>query len=257
MGNRFLVRELAPQGPMPHSAWIRTCAFLFSLCMLSVFLWACPKATADVELDAAERAIQEARDQKAPACAKKTYQAAETALRQARKLADVGAVDQAKQKAKEAEALAARAGEAATPGCEQVDKAPAPAPNPTPPVPTTDASGGLSLESVIDTIYFDYNDASLRADSKVLLSKVAEVLTERPEVAIEIEGHCDVRGSTEYNLHLGERRARSVQKYLTSQGANARQIHIISYGEERPVDLSLEEAAHQRNRRAELRLKNK
>ena len=121
------------------------------------------------------------------------------------------------------------------------------------PPQTENASRNLNLNQLLKPIYFDYNDASIRDDSRETLSMVAEALLNAPGQRLEVEGHCDVRGSTEYNLHLGERRAQAVMRYLVKQGVGTEQVSIISYGEERPVDLGGSEDAHQRNRRAELR----
>jgi peptidoglycan-associated lipoprotein len=217
-------------------------------------LAACPKPTADLELDAARKAIDEARKRKAGDCetSKPQYQAAEAAIAEAAKLAEEGNIDDAKARALEAQTLAEQASAAAKPGCGE--KKPA---EEDPAVQERDdenaaAGMAMNLEGLIETIYFDYNDASIREDSKQVLSKVADALSKSGSVQVEIEGHCDVRGSTEYNLHLGERRARAVEKYLTTAGVSPKQIQIISYGEERPVDLGDSETAHQKNRRAEL-----
>ena len=91
------------------------------------------------------------------------------------------------------------------------------------------------------------------ARDALFLSKIAQIMSGDTNLKIEIEGHCDIRGSTEYNLHLGERRARAVEKYLVTQGVKADQVRVISYGEERPLDLGVTDDAHQRNRRAEIK----
>jgi peptidoglycan-associated lipoprotein len=216
--------------------------------MLAVFAFGCPKKTADLELEAARKAIADAQSKHASDCAGETYKAAEAALAEASKLADSGDIKGAKEKANEAKTLADQSAAASKPGC--ADK----------PEEKTDenkdenASAQMTLQSgeILETVYFDYNDAAIREDSKTVLSKVADILTKQKTLKIEIEGHCDVRGSTEYNLHLGERRARSVEKYLTAQGVSEKQMEIISYGEERPVDLGNSEEAHAKNRRAEL-----
>jgi peptidoglycan-associated lipoprotein len=111
----------------------------------------------------------------------------------------------------------------------------------------------MDLGETLETIYFDYNQAHIREDSKTVLSRIAEIMSSQEGQNLEIEGHCDSRGSTEYNLHLGERRARSVRKYLVTQGVSPNLLQIISYGEERPIDLGETESAHQKNRRAELK----
>jgi peptidoglycan-associated lipoprotein len=229
--------------------------FLAAGALLScLFLTACAKKTADIELDAAKKAIDDARKKKAGDCdtSKPQYMAAEAAIAEAQRLAEEGNIEEAKARALEAQTLAEQASAAAKPGCgdkpKEEDKPEEQNRD------DEDAAAGLNinLDGLIETIYFDYNDASIREDSKQVLSKVADALSKSSATTVEIEGHCDVRGSTEYNLHLGERRARAVEKYMTTAGVNPKQIQIISYGEERPVDLGDAESAHQKNRRAEL-----
>lgn len=205
--------------------------------------------TADLELTAAEKALADAYAAKAKDCAGATYQAAEAKLREAKKLAAEENVEGARAAAQEAERLAQQARGESPPGCDEKDDE-----DPNRDASATDQAGArMGLDGLEHTIYFDYNQATIREDSKALLSKYARALKETPSLKLEIEGHCDSRGSTEYNLHLGERRARAVEKYLLTQGAQPNQLSIISYGEERPVDFDETEAAHQKNRRAELR----
>ena len=219
---------------------------------LALMATGCPKKTADLELDLAAQALLEARNRKAKDCAQETYQAAEAAIAEAKALAEDGKVEEARRKAGEAKALADQAAAASRPGCDE--KKAEPEPEPERAVgDSTSASMTMKLSDVLDTIYFDYNDATIRQDSKNVLSQVADIMSKDEALRIEIEGHCDVRGSTEYNLHLGERRARSVMKYLVAQGVEPKQVTIISYGEERPVDLGMTEDAHQQNRRGELK----
>jgi peptidoglycan-associated lipoprotein len=207
----------------------------------------CPKKTAELELDLAKKAVDDARAAKANDCAKETFMAAEAALAEAQQLEKDGEADKAKEKAGQAKSLAEQALAASPKGCDQ------PKVSEEEEDGATNAATNLSLDQVVQTVYFDYNDATIREDSKAMLSKVASALGNTPATKMEIEGHCDVRGSTEYNLHLGERRARSVQKYLVTQGVQPDRIDVISYGEERPVDLGTSEDAHQKNRRAELK----
>lgn len=211
---------------------------------------ACAKKTADLELDAADAAALAARKKQANDCAKETYQAAEAALAEARAKKEEGDIEAAKAKANEAKNLYEQAASASKPGCNEPPKEEE---DPNAKQTSTDASTSLRLDDALQTIYFDYNDSSIREDSKAVLSKVATTLGKNPGAKLEIEGHCDVRGSTEYNLQLGERRARAVQKYLTTQGVKAEQLEVISYGEERLVDLGASDEAHQKNRRAELK----
>lgn len=219
--------------------------------LITLFAAGCPKKTADWELEAARKAMLEAQAKRANDCAKETFQAAEAAIAEARELAKNGEIQKAKEKAMEAKMLAEQANAASKPGC--ADKKAEDEPKEGERDDQNAAANAKITEGeILETIYFDYNDAAIREDSKAVLSRVADVMTKSKGLQIEIEGHCDVRGSTEYNLQLGERRARSVEKYLTTQGVSPKQLQIISYGEERPVDLGNTEQAHQRNRRAEL-----
>lgn len=214
---------------------------------------ACGKGkNAELELSAAEKALEDARNSRAKDCAGETYQAAEAVLAEAKDLASKGEIDQARAKAQEAERLATQARAASPEGCDQPEEEEDQDPNKD--ASATDQAGrGMQLGEIEQTIYFDYNEASIREDSKQILTQIAGLMAKDPSVKIEIEGHCDERGSTEYNLHLGERRARAVEKYLVTQGVKAAQIATISYGEERPIDIASNDAAFARNRRAEIK----
>ena len=111
-----------------------------------------------------------------------------------------------------------------------------------------------SMTATIDElkrIYFDFNDATLRGDARSSLQFNAEVLKRFPKVKIAIEGHCDERGSVEYNLALGERRAEAVKRYLAKLGVSVSRVDIISYGEEKPLVYGHSEDAWAKNRRGE------
>ena len=99
-------------------------------------------------------------------------------------------------------------------------------------------------------IHFDFDKSDIRADSREILQKNADWLQNNPDIKIQIEGHCDERGTAEYNLALGERRAMSTKKYLISLGISADRIYTISYGEELPIDPNHSEDAWSKNRRA-------
>ncbi|MBI3599410.1 MAG: peptidoglycan-associated lipoprotein Pal [Nitrospinae bacterium] len=101
----------------------------------------------------------------------------------------------------------------------------------------------------LEDIRFDFDKSDIRADAKDILQKNAEWLQKNPDVKIQIEGHCDERGTAEYNLALGDRRAMSTKKYLTSLGVSAERIYTISYGEELPIDAGHNEEAWIKNRR--------
>lgn len=234
-----------------------------ALALALVFV-GCAEKTADLQLNAADQAVQAAAERRAGDCAPEVLKAAEEALAEARLLASDGDVDEARSKASQAETLARQARAASPPGCDEAEAAATEAsaaseagmegrPGAGAEAAGREALTRRDLEEVLDTVYFDFNQAVIRDDSKAVLSEVAEVLRALPAASLEIEGHCDVRGSTEYNLHLGERRARAVMKYLVTQGVDPDQLRVISYGEERPADFGFGEAAHARNRRAELR----
>ncbi len=109
----------------------------------------------------------------------------------------------------------------------------------------------LGAVSSLQTVHFAYDSAELDDEARAVLDQNARWLLANPQVEIQIEGHCDERGTVEYNLMLGERRARSVKAYLVSRGVPASMLHTISYGEERPVDPRRTEAAFSLNRRAQ------
>ena len=102
------------------------------------------------------------------------------------------------------------------------------------------------------TVYFDFDRFTIRDDMKSILEKDALWLKENPGVNIQIQGYCDERGSDEYNIALGERRAQSIRGYLINYGISQSRLSTISYGEERPVDSGHTEEAWVKNRRGEL-----
>lgn len=101
------------------------------------------------------------------------------------------------------------------------------------------------------TIYFGFDDYTLTQEAQATLSAMAEGLKANKSVVIQIEGHCDERGTVEYNLALGERRAQSVKNFLTQLGVESARLSTISYGEEKPVVQGHAEDSWQKNRRAE------
>ena len=133
---------------------------------------------------------------------------------------------------------------------------PPPPPPPPPPSPRTGVtdSGELEIDGEIigRTFYFEYDHARLAQSDISVLAMHADFLREFRTHSVTIEGHCDERGTREYNLALGERRAQAVQRYLTSAGVQSSQIEMVSYGEERPADPGKTESAYSKNRRAVL-----
>ena len=104
-------------------------------------------------------------------------------------------------------------------------------------------------------IHFDFDQYVLTDTAKGLLVSNASLLTAAPAVKVLIEGHCDERGSDEYNLALGEKRALATKSYLVSLGVAADRMSVISYGEEMPIDSASNEAAWSLNRRANFKVK--
>lgn len=100
-------------------------------------------------------------------------------------------------------------------------------------------------------VYFDFDKSDIKGDFRDVIQAHAEYLASHSDVSVTLEGHADERGTREYNIALGERRANAVQQMLTLQGASASQIRVISYGEERPAALGHDEDAWSLNRRAE------
>ena len=110
-------------------------------------------------------------------------------------------------------------------------------------------SAANNLQAVV---YFDFDSSEITSQSASVLGQHASLLSSNPAAGVLIAGHTDERGSREYNMALGERRAQSVSGYLAAQGAASNNIQVISYGEERPAAAGSDEAAYSQNRRAEL-----
>jgi len=108
----------------------------------------------------------------------------------------------------------------------------------------------LNRDSPMRVVYFDYDSAELSAEARAALDGNAAVLKKYPTWVVTIEGHCDERGTAEYNLALGERRAAAAQSYLAALGIPASRIKTVSYGKEFPFDPGHDEAAWAKNRRA-------
>ena len=105
------------------------------------------------------------------------------------------------------------------------------------------------LINVGDRVFFDYDKSDLKPEAQETLQKLADWMAGRPNVTITVEGHCDERGTREYNLALGERRANAVSDYLVALGVSQGRVQTISYGKERPAVLGSSEGAWAQNRR--------
>jgi peptidoglycan-associated lipoprotein len=121
-----------------------------------------------------------------------------------------------------------------------------PAPEPPAPTPTTPSSSASDLQPV----FFDYDSDALREDARATLDRNARALRDNATLRLVIEGHCDERGTAEYNQALGERRAQAVRDYLVQAGITQDRLRLISYGKERPFATGSDEAAYAQNRRA-------
>ena len=115
----------------------------------------------------------------------------------------------------------------------------------------TDSQGSDSGKIAgLSTIFFEYDQARLTSDARQKLKENSDWIKAHPAFTVQIEGHTDARGSVEYNLALGERRAKSVRSYLESMGVESKRMTIISYGKEKPLVNGDTEAAYSKNRRA-------
>ncbi|HKW50808.1 MAG TPA: peptidoglycan-associated lipoprotein Pal [Candidatus Eisenbacteria bacterium] len=122
------------------------------------------------------------------------------------------------------------------------------APPPPPPPPSSEEQTEVKMS--LGDAFFDFDDASLRADAKTVLENNARYLESHGSTKAIVEGHCDERGSVEYNLALGERRAKAAKEFLVSYGIAAVRLTTISYGKERPFDPGHDESSWSKNRRA-------
>ena len=143
---------------------------------------------------------------------------------------------------------------AVTPAAPAQDVRAAPAPTPAP-APDPGAAARAEAErrrgALEARVFFDYDQDGIREDAKRVLDEKVAVLRALPDVRIRIEGNADERGSTEYNLALGSRRASTVAGYLTGYGVRASQLETVSFGEERPLQAGHDEGAWSQNRRAD------
>ncbi len=142
------------------------------------------------------------------------------------------------------------AGASAAAPVEPVAPAPVPTPPSPPPAPAVVAEAPKALELVVKDIYFDFDQAVIREDSRKTLADNIQWFKANTAAKVTIEGHCDERGSSEYNLALGERRARVTRDFLVTAGIEAKRINTISFGKERPFVLGHDETAWKWNRRA-------
>jgi len=128
--------------------------------------------------------------------------------------------------------------------------APAPAPVPAPAPAVEPPAPAAVEEALFENIHFDFDKFLIQEDAKPKLANVAEYMKKNTAAKILIEGHCDERGTAEYNMALGDRRANSAKKYLAALGVDGNRLSTVSYGKERPLDPEHNEGAWAKNRRA-------
>jgi len=130
--------------------------------------------------------------------------------------------------------------------------------NPPPPEttakPKTEDQAIAEIKQNFQRVHFEFDSSSLTTESKAALSKNAELLQKFPSIRVEVQGHADERGTTEYNLALGEKRAQSIVKQLALLGVDGARLEIVSFGEEKPLQSGSDESAWAVNRRAEFRV---
>lgn len=114
--------------------------------------------------------------------------------------------------------------------------------------------GNVTLQAALEKVYFDYDSSGLTDTARTTLVRNAELLKKYPSSQVRIEGNCDERGSAEYNLALGERRAKAAQQYLTTLGIPSGRLSVISYGKEKPAVTGADETAWSKNRRDEFKV---
>ena len=121
------------------------------------------------------------------------------------------------------------------------------------PMPSDDSSSSTRQTLDFATVYFDFDSYEIRSDARPALRENADAISAgaAPGAQITVEGHCDERGSSEYNLALGERRANAVKRYLVDLGVPSSRLRSVSYGEDRPAVNGHDESAWRYNRRAE------
>lgn len=116
--------------------------------------------------------------------------------------------------------------------------------------PTPGSRADFLAQAASDTIFFETDSHDIGPEDRTILDSQAAWLVANPSVRVTIEGHCDERGTREYNLALGERRANAASNYLAARGVNASRMTVISYGKERPIALGSDNASWAQNRRA-------
>jgi len=127
---------------------------------------------------------------------------------------------------------------------------PAPAP-PAPAPPPPAAAPAAEVKAALDPVYFDFDKSFIREDAKPGLQKTADYLKKNKDAKVQVQGNCDERGTSEYNMALGDRRATSAKKYLVGLGVEEKRLSTVSYGKEKPICTDHNEECWQKNRRGD------
>ena len=219
------------------------------LCVMAL-VWAGCASPPKKEMDAARAALEAAGAGKD--CAPEKYAAAAELLAQAEQLVRQEKYDEAARKAEAAEALAQEAKALAIANKEECDRRSQVVAEATREVREVapGASAGEAAAS-LTTVYFSYDSADISPPQRERLDQNARWMRQNPGAKVIVEGHTDERGSAEYNLALGERRARSARVYLEQLGVEAERMRVLSYGEEKPVAYGQDESDYRSNRRVE------
>lgn len=230
-------------------------ALMFSLLVaLTLALTACG-GPPDKALSEAEQAVAAARGRSS--CAQEKFAAAEKLLAEARALSDEGEYDEAERKAKSAAKLAREAeaeAEANWEECNRRKQVVEKSRGQNDGGDGGDSNGGGDADrppAELQTVYFGYDSAELNSEQRSHLDENARWFRENPKVDVTLEGHTDERGSVEYNLALGERRARVAREYLMKLGIDGGRMRVLSYGEEKPAAYGRNDRDYRKNRRVE------
>lgn len=228
--------------------------YLFiALLVATTVLWGCPKAPQQA-LDDATQALFDARERSD--CAEEKFRAAEELLKEAHELVEKKEYDAAERKARAAERLANEAREYADANWEDCQRRLELARQAGANTNITEQTlrpeeSELVEELRLMTVYFPYDSSEISEESQSALEENIRWLRRNPDAVVVLEGHTDERGTPEYNLALGERRAHFVRRYLVQRGVDDQRLMILSYGEEKPVAFGQSESDFARNRRVE------
>ena len=233
---------------------IRRWLLLVGVMLGCLALTGCPKPPKKAMSDA-EQALLDASGVKD--CASDKYKAAQRLLDEARELAAEERYDAAKRKAKAAKKLAVEAkkeGELNWEDCKEQQEVAEKAEDPEPKEDTTDDQSQEDLS--LETVFFGYDSSELSSKARRTLDENARWMERHDERRVVLHGHTDERGTPEYNLALGESRARRVKNYMIQLGIDGGRLSILSYGEEMPAAYGATPADYAKNRRVEFVPKN-